>query len=234
MDRLSSVIPTEPGLILQHGIAGPPGRLGEWLEARGIPYEVHHANEAPPPDDVVDRPWIASLGSERSATLPAPSWPADEVAALRRAVDAGVPVLGLCFGGQALSLALGGAVRPSDPVEIGWIAVEPFDGVVPPGPWFQWHFELLEVPPGGVELARSPAGPAAFRHGPHLGTQFHPEVTPEIVRRWAELAGDGLPGVTADELNDQTAVHGGDAVRQQAFALFDAWWSLRDGAAGPG
>jgi hypothetical protein len=34
--------------------------------------------------------------------------------------------------------------------------------------------------------------------------------------------------VTADELNRQTAVHGGDAVRAQAFALFDAWWALRD------
>jgi GMP synthase-like glutamine amidotransferase len=227
MDSLSSAIPAEPGLILQHGVDGPPGRLGEWLDERGIPYDVHRADEAPPPADVVDRPWIASLGSERSATLPAPSWPADEVAALRRAVAAGVPVLGLCFGGQALSLALGGAVHPSDPVEIGWIAVEPVDGTVPPGPWFQWHFELLEVPPGGVELARSPAGPAAFRLGPHLGTQFHPEVTPAIVRRWAELAGDGLPGITADELNRQTAVHGGDAVRAQAFALFDAWWALR-------
>ncbi len=164
MDRLSSVVPSEPGLILQHGTDGPPGRLAQWLQARAIPYEVHRADQAPPPPDVVRRPWIASLGSERSATAPAPSWPADEVAALRRAADAGVPVLGLCFGGQALSLALGGAVRPSDPVEIGWIPVEPTDGVVPRGPWFQWHFELLEVPPGAVELARSPAGPAAFRH----------------------------------------------------------------------
>lgn len=234
MDRLSSAIPADPGLIFQHGVDGPPGRFGEWLLERGIPHDVHRADQAPPPDDVVARPWIASLGSERSATLPAPAWPADEVAALRRAVEAGVPVLGLCFGGQALSLALGGAVGPSDPVEIGWIAVEPVDDTVPPGPWFQWHFELLEVPPGGVELARSPAGPAVFRHGPHLGTQFHPEVTPEIVRRWAQLAGDGLPGVTADELNRQTAIHGGQAVREQAFALFDAWWALRDGSAGPG
>ena len=229
MPRVSAT-PTDPGLVLQHGVDGPPGRLGEWLQARAIPYETHRADQAPPPDDIALRPWVASLGSERSAATPAPSWPADEVAALRRAVEADVPVLGLCFGGQALSLALGGGVRPSEPPEIGWIPVESRDATVPPGPWFQWHFELLTVPPGAVELASSPAGPAAFRLGRHLGVQFHPEATPAIVARWAELAGDeALPGVTAAELDRQSAAHGGDDVRTQAFALFDAWWALRGG-----
>jgi GMP synthase-like glutamine amidotransferase len=217
-----------PGLILQHGADGPPGRFGEWLEERGIPYDLHRSDLEPAPDDLVRRPWVVSLGSEKSATTPAPSWPADEVTALRRAVQAGVPTLGLCFGGQALSLALGGRVGPSDPVEIGWIGVEPVDGFVPPGPWLQWHFEQLAVPPGAIELARSPAGPAAFRLGPHVGTQFHPEATPQIVRRWAELSGENIPGTTADELLRQSDDVGGDEVRAQAFRLFDAWWALRE------
>jgi len=230
MDSLSS--PNDPegrlrGLILQHGSAGPPGRLGEWLEARGIPYEVHRSDITAPPEDIARRPWVASLGSESSAATPAPSWQSEEVRTLRRAVDAGVPVLGLCFGGQALTLALGGRIEPSDPVEIGWIGVEPADELVPPGPWLQWHFEQLAVPPGAVELARSPAGPAAFRHGPHLGTQFHPEATPEIVRSWAQLAGHGLPGITAEELVRQSDERGGEDVRVQAFRLFDAWWAMR-------
>jgi GMP synthase-like glutamine amidotransferase len=217
-----------PGLILQHGTDGPPGRFGEWLAERAIPYEVHRSDQSPPPGDLVRRPWIASLGSEQSASAPAPSWPADEIVALRRAVDAGVPVLGLCFGGQALSLALGGGIEAADPPEIGWVDVEPADGMMTPGPWFQWHFEQLTVPRGAVELGRTPAGPAAFRIGPHIGTQFHPEATPQIARRWAELAGDAVPWLDVDELLRQSDEVGGEAVRAQAFRLFDAWWALRE------
>lgn len=141
---------------------------------------MHRADLAPAPADIVRRPWVASLGSERSAATPAPSWPADEVAALRRAVAADVPVLGLCFGGQALCLALGGRIERAEP--------------------------------------------------PEIGTQFHPEATPAIVRRWAALAAEALPpGITAEELARQSDEMGGDDVRAQAFRLFDAWWALREG-----
>lgn len=191
---------------------------------------MHRSDQAPPPEDLVRRPWIASLGSELSATTPAPSWPADEIEAMRRAVDAGVPVLGLCFGGQALSLALGGRVEPADPPEIGWVPVEPGDGLVTAGPWFQWHFEQLTVPPGAEDLGRSAAGPAAFRIGPHLGTQFHPEATPAIACRWTALAGHTVPWLDAGEVVRQSEEVGGDAVRAQAFRLFDAWWAMGAGA----
>jgi hypothetical protein len=36
---------SKPGLILQHGPAGPPDILGEWLDERGI---VHVERHAPP------------------------------------------------------------------------------------------------------------------------------------------------------------------------------------------
>ena len=56
--------------------------------------------------------FVASLGSERSATDAATRWVAEEIDLLRAAIAAEVPVLGLCFGGQALSIALGGEVGP--------------------------------------------------------------------------------------------------------------------------
>jgi GMP synthase-like glutamine amidotransferase len=218
------------GLILQHGADGPPGRLGDWLRARGIPFEIHHAGLQALPADVDRRPWVASLGSEESATALEPEWIGAEVEALRRAVAADVPVLGLCFGGQALSVALGGGVRPSEPPEVGWVAVRPADGLVPAGPWLQYHYELLDVPPGGVELARSPAGPAAFRHGRHLGLQFHPEVEPALAAEWAAVDRHLPPGVSAEQIAEQGARYGA-AAREQAFRLFDAWWELARPAA---
>lgn len=212
---------SKPGLILQHGHDGPPARLGDWLRARGLPFVVHPANEQPPPD-LRDYSFVASLGSEQSAGE-TDGWVAAEIASLREAVDADVPVLGLCFGGQALSAALGGGIDVLPAPEIGWIAVESLDPAIPGGRWLQYHFDLMRLPPGAQELARSPAGLAAFRHGRHLGLQFHPEVDGELVERWARTDPKlGSTGITVAELAAQSEAHAGPA-REQAFRLFDRW-----------
>lgn len=216
---------SKPGLILQHGPAGPPDILGEWLEERGIPFEAHPAWESPPPP-VEGRPFLASLGSPATAGDGAPPWVRDELETMRRAVETGVPVLGLCFGGQTLALALGGALEPAPEPEIGWLPVESVDEAVPPGPWAQYHYEVIRLPPGARELARTPAGPAAFRSGPHLGTQFHPEVTPERMSIWIRMAAELPPGVTPELIDEQGARHGAEA-REQAWRLFDGWWDSR-------
>jgi len=63
-----------------------------------------------------------------------------------------------------------------------------------------------------------------------VGTQFHPEATPAIVRRWAALAAEALPpGITAEKLARQSDEMDGEAIRAQAFRRFDAWWALRAG-----
>ena len=214
-----------PGLILQHGPAGPPDILGEWLHERGIAYELHRAWEEPPPP-VEGRPFVASLGSPDTAGEGGPSWVRDEIETMRRAVEADVPVLGLCFGGQTLAIALGGGlVRAREP-EIGWLPVESEDESVPAGPWAQYHYEVIRLPPGARELARTPAGPAAFRAGPHTGTQFHPEATPERMSTWIRMAKELPPGITPELIDEQGARHGGRA-REQAWRLFDSWWDSR-------
>lgn len=221
---------TRPGILLQHGELGPPALLGEWLEERGIPFEVHETWRRPLPD-LRDFRFVASLGSVHSVLDSEPAWVPAEVAAVREAVGDDVPVLGLCFGGQVLSSALGGGVDRLPRTEIGWIGVEPATDEIPEGPWLQWHDDVLRIPPGAAALARSPAGPAAFRHGRSLGVQFHPEATPEVVASWA--ANDPAlerRGVTPEQLVEQSARHGAYA-RQAAFALFDDWWAKGPGAA---
>jgi GMP synthase-like glutamine amidotransferase len=211
-----------PGLVLQHGKDGPPARLAEWLREREISFVVHPAREEPLPDPAKFA-FVVSLGSEESAAAAQPAWVPAEVATLRRAVEEEVPVLGLCFGGQALSVALGGGSDPLERPEIGWLEVESDDELVPTGPWLHYHFELMRLPPGARELARSPAGIAAFALGPHLGVQFHPEVDAQIVERWARTD-PKLPtaGVTAEGLAADSVRHAPGA-RGQAFRLFDGW-----------
>jgi GMP synthase-like glutamine amidotransferase len=212
---------SKPGLILQHGLDGPPARFGDWLTDRGIPFIVHHAGERPAPDPQ-DHAFVASLGSERSAAE-SDGWVPEEIETLRQAVAADVPVLGLCFGGQALSLALGGGIETLQTPEIGWLAVHGDDEEIPTGPWLQYHFDLMQVPPGARELARSPAGVAAFRHGRHLALQFHPEADAALLAGWARSDPKlSATGVTLEQLDAQSARYA-DAALSQAFALFDRW-----------
>ena len=215
---------SKPGVLLQHGPHGPPGLLGEFLAERGIAHRIVPVWEQPI-GDLSDAPFVVSLGSEFSAGGSSPPWVPTEVEALRAAVAADVPVLGLCFGGQALALALGGGVHRMARPEIGWVAVESdAPDVVPSGPYGQYHYELLEVPPGAEELARSPAGPAAFRAGPHLGVQFHPEVTPAQMDAWLGMDPELPATVDAEAAIRDGARCGADAA-ERAKKLFGAWFA---------
>jgi GMP synthase-like glutamine amidotransferase len=219
-----------PGLILQHAGTGPPGRLGAWAELRGLPYQVHDSSEVPPEFDPREFAFIASLGSARSANETDVEWVAAEIELLRHAVDTGVPVLGLCWGGQALSSALGGAVSAAPFHEKDWIAIASVDPEIPSGPWLHYHTEVFTVPRGATELARSPAGPAAFRIGPHLGLQFHPEADAEMAGVWAAKDPD-----QTDASRAALAASGerwDTGAWDLAVMLFDAWWA-RAGAHAP-
>lgn len=212
-----------PGVILQHGPHGPLGLLGDFLADAGIAHRVEPVWEQPIAD-LAGAPFVVSLGSQFSAGGADPAWVPAEIEALQAAVAADVPVLGLCFGGQALALALGGGVRRLDAPEIGWVAIESDDPEVPAGAWAQYHYELLEVPPGAAELARSPAGPAAFRAGPHLGVQFHPEVTREQLEAWLTLDPELPPTIDPEAIARDGDRHAAGAA-ERARHLFGAWFA---------
>lgn len=212
-------------LVLEHEADAPAGLLAEWAAARGIALEVVRVGDGEPAGDVDGRPFVVTLGSEASAFDDAVPWLAAERAALDRALQLGVPVLGICFGGQHLARALGGVVARAERPEVGWLDVETLaPEVVAPGPWLQWHRDAFAVPPGAELLARSPVCAQAFRAGPHLGVQFHPEVTPAIALDWATSYPESMrrAGTTLDAVRAGGDAHAAGA-RWRAHALFDAF-----------
>jgi len=118
------------------------------------------------------------------------TWIHDEIAFTREAMAAGVPVLGICFGGQVLAAAVGGRVERAPVPEIGWTTIETAaPGLVSGGPWFEWHFDRFELPEGVAALATTPLANQAFTIGRSLGLQFHPEVTGSVLGAWLSDGG---------------------------------------------
>jgi GMP synthase-like glutamine amidotransferase len=221
------------GVVLQHAPEDPPALLGAWLRERGIPFDTLEVWNDGLPGDPLEFSWIAALGAHDSATDEEPAWVLAEVDLLRRAVAADVPVLGICFGAQALAAALGAEISPVDPLTIGWLETRTLaPDIVPAGPWIHFNSERFSLPEGATLLARSPGGPAAFRLGPHLGVQFHPEATPGMVNDWAQYYSELLAehGFSRERLREDGRIHGA-AGAAAAFKLFDAWWATAGVAA---
>lgn len=198
-------------LVLSHSALDRPGLLEPWAAAIGHRLDPRRADAGPSLPDPRDYAALIVLGSVESVRNDAVPWIRRERAIVEAAVGHNVPVLGICFGGQFLAQALGGQVSACVPPEVGWQVIESDDAAtVPPGPWLLWHEEKFTVPPDGREIARTGGCPQAFVCGPHMGLQFHPEVTGDLLQLWVKEAdgrgalpdtqrrallagGDGLP-----------------------------------------
>jgi GMP synthase (glutamine-hydrolysing) len=136
----------------------------------------------------------------------------------------GLPILGICYGMQALTHALGGAVAASAAREYGPAEIEALrsDPLLPAGrqPVWMSHGDRIErVPPGFQPLARSSNSPVAAMvdaKARRYGLQFHPEVrhTPggaAILRAFVIDVCSARPEWTPDSILS-TAV---EAVRRQ-------------------
>ena len=185
------------GLILQHEDAAPPALFADWCESRGISYEVLRVWEDGLPDDPRDHPWICSLGSDHSAgrrrtprggstrrfdSCDERSTPTYPCSACASAVRRWPRPPGRRSPPPILPRSAGSRSRPtlrtrSRPAR---------------GPTFTTTSSPLAA--GAVEIARSPAGTAAFRLGRHLGLQFHPEATPANLRRLVRERGGATGG----------------------------------------
>jgi GMP synthase-like glutamine amidotransferase len=212
-------------LILQHEDPTPPGHVTDWLGEHDAEIEVYRIDLEERDIDPRDFDLIVSLGSEFAAFDDTKPFVPREARLMERALEADVPILGLCFGGQLLARVLGGRGFRAT-AEIGWLPVRSArPDLVPEGPWFQWHFDSFTVPEGASLIAESDAGPQAFVAGRCLGLQFHPEVTVGIMDEWVRAYRHELDaeGVDPDALLEETRRRARES-REMAWQLFEAYF----------
>ena len=171
-------------LCLQHVPFEGPGAFREALESRHYQLETLLAPKQDLPCTLPD--FLLVMGGPMSVNDSDP-WIEKELLFIRRAIEAGIPVLGVCLGSQFMAKALGGQVRPGPRLEIGPTPVtrtveedaDPVFGTFPREfTVFQWHGEGLTLPPGACVLASSEFYPVqAFRYGNRAyGLLFHLEL----------------------------------------------------------
>ena len=162
----------------------PPGRPDEWDAIMVFGGAMH-------PDQDAEHPWLSG-----------------EAEFVQAALQARVPLLGVCLGAQLITRAAGGEVGPAASAEVGWFDValepegrrDPVVGVLPERfPAFQWHYYTFRLADGAVQLASSAAARQAFRLGDRVwGIQFHAEVDRTMVDHWMEAGADELPKPVAE------------------------------------
>jgi GMP synthase (glutamine-hydrolysing) len=145
----------------------------------------------------------------------------------QEAFDAGVPVLGICYGMQTMAAQLGGATEAADQREYGHAEVaivaqdRLFEGMKdhPGSPprldvWMSHGDHVSQAPPGFVVTATTERVPiAAFADDERrwYGVQFHPEVThtrqgQALLRRFVvEICGCDTLWTAANIIEDQVA-----------------------------
>ncbi len=184
---------------LKHVPFEGPGALATHLFSKGVAIERYLVPKDGLPRDPGDL--LIVMGGPMSVNDPHP-WLQEETAFIRQAIDAQVPVLGICLGSQLMARALGATVRAGRALELGMTSItlteaghlDPVFGRLPHTcDVFEWHGEIFDLPPGAVALAGSAIAPLqAFRYGTRAyGLLFHLEMDlPGMVALCRECAPD--------------------------------------------
>ena len=183
-------------LIVEHVEAEGPGTLGDFFRDAGVDVRTVQGFKGDPlPDDIGSFDALVSMGGPMNVydegTYP---FLREETEFLRRVIEANIPTLGICLGGQLIAKACYAPVIKARHKEVGWTSVSLtnagsrdilFEGIPGTMDVFQWHEDTFDVPYEGKLLVTAGTCPnQAFRYRNAYALQFHVEVTRGMLLDW--------------------------------------------------
>ncbi len=196
-------------LVIQHSAADSLAAAESVMAELGHEIITVRIDRQHPIPKSVDCDAMIMLGGPYPLTMQnRPDWIANEQELVRRYVDAGRRILGICLGAQILASALGATVHRNAQAELGWHTIrrtsEPAslaDKSLPPQMTvFQWHRDTFEIPKGAKHLYESGGcrNQAFSLNDRVYGFQFHLEADLRTIRtflavsKYRKLAGSGI------------------------------------------
>ncbi len=222
----------KPVVICRYAPHEGPGYFATYLTSRNVPWNLVKLDEGAPLPEVDSFSGLGMMGGPMSVNDELP-WIGPMLDLVRRCVEADVPVIGHCLGGQLLAKALGASVTRNAVKEIGWGRVDvvdtPLAALWGPGESFlsyHWHGETFSLPAGAVQIWSSAhCDNQAFAVGMHFGMQCHVEITGSLIESWCETGADEI----ARSLNRSPAVQTPQAMRQDLSSKLDGLHRVADG-----
>lgn len=228
----------KPIRIFRHEDWIKPGRIGEYLDAKRIPWELVAIDQGETiPQTVDDVSGLVFLGGTMSVN-DGYDWIEQELRLIRRAAEEDLPMLGHCLGSQLIAKGLGATVAPMAAKEIGWHRVrqhanpataewlakvpEEFDVLV-------WHHDAFTLPPAAEPLYSSEhCREQAYARGNIVATVAHPEVTTQLLEEWLEIYGYDIEPVSAsvqsiDSIRENIAERCSTMHEVFTDRLYDKW-----------
>ncbi len=192
----------KPIRIFRHINCEGPGYFAEALNHYSIPFELICIDKGDiPPPQIDDVSGLVFMGGPMSVNDDLP-WVRQELDLIKKAVDADLPVLGHCLGGQLIAKALGSTINANPVKEIGWLPVQKIEneqavnwlnGIPDETTMFHWHGETFSIPDGATAILKSQhCAHQGFVIGNTLALQCHVEMTIPMVNEWATLYKDEL------------------------------------------
>ncbi|MGD9968829.1 MAG: type 1 glutamine amidotransferase [Sulfuricurvum sp.] len=211
--------------IWQHVPFENEAAIGEWARSRGISYRIIRCweNEPLEADDL-----LIVLGGSMSAYDDL-DFIRNEIEFLRKRIETGGKVFGICLGAQLLASAMGSRVYSSGTREAGWRHIELLphpltDSMDKIQCVFHWHGDTFDLPYDTVRIARNDAfenQAFATPNGRVIATQFHFETTAESMEKLLNADSDYLCCNFTFVSNLQTIHHGVSNIPKSNQALFD-------------
>ena len=192
-----------PVCIVCHAECNPPSYLCEFFDKNNIPYKKFNVlKEDIQFLDLASLSGLVFMGGPYSVNDDH-EWLKHEIELIHQAIEKRVPMMGVCFGAQIISKALGTEVWRADFMETGWHQIETsVDRLVGLPPLklepsievFEWHEDVFSTPEGATPIF---CGENHENQGYVLDNilvmQFHLEMTEYMVCEWLERYESCIP-----------------------------------------